>query len=189
MNWIAQGRTNAARSPAGEDSFVRERKTALTAETLQREYLGAVFRYVARHIRQREEAEDVTATVFAAAFESLGRFRGQCSPQAWLFGIARRKVADSLRRSARRREISPSNADNPGSSVESLVQPGAEAERSEEITMLRGIVRRLAADQRDALLMQYVDGLSVAEIAAVMGRSPAAVNSLLQRARAAVYKA
>ena len=51
-----------------------------------------------------------TAEVFAAAFMSLGRFRGQCSPQAWLFGIARRKIADSLRRSVRRREISASEA-------------------------------------------------------------------------------
>jgi DNA-directed RNA polymerase specialized sigma24 family protein len=50
--------------------------------------LKDVHRYVLRWVPQREEAEDITAQVFAAAFASLPRFRGQCSPYLWLLGGA-----------------------------------------------------------------------------------------------------
>jgi DNA-directed RNA polymerase specialized sigma24 family protein len=46
----------------------------------------------------------------------------------------------------------------------------------------------LKEEQREALLLQYVDDLSIAEIAVVMGRSPAAINSLLQRGRASLLR-
>jgi RNA polymerase sigma factor (sigma-70 family) len=66
--------------------------------------------------------------------------------------------------------------------------PEAALERAEEQRVVRELVEQLNEDQREALLLQYVEGLSIAEIAAVMGRSPAAANSLLQRARAALFR-
>ncbi len=53
---------------------------------------------------------------------------------------------------------------------------------------LRRIIASLHAPQREALLLHYADGLTHREAAVVMGRSPAAFNSLLQRARAAVLQ-
>jgi DNA-directed RNA polymerase specialized sigma24 family protein len=53
---------------------------------------------VSRRVPGQEEAEDITAEVFAAAFVGLPRFRGHCPPYLWLLGIARRKIADALRR-------------------------------------------------------------------------------------------
>jgi RNA polymerase sigma-70 factor (ECF subfamily) len=55
--------------------------------------------------------------------------------------------------------------------------------RAEARQVLNDLVTRLSADQREALLLQYWEQLSVAEIAVVMGRPPASVKSLLQRAR------
>jgi len=46
----------------------------------------------------------------------------------------------------------------------------------------------LHPDQREALLLKYVEGLSAAEVAVTMNRSPSAVNSLLQRARATLFQ-
>jgi RNA polymerase sigma factor (sigma-70 family) len=50
------------------------------------------------------------------------------------------------------------------------------------------MMARLNADQQEVLLLKYWERLSLAEIGVVMGRSPAAVNSLLQRARAILYR-
>jgi RNA polymerase sigma-70 factor (ECF subfamily) len=160
---------------------------SLTAEDLQQRYLTGVFRYVSRRLARREDAEDVTAEVFAAAFESLPGRRGDGDPFLWLLGIARRKVTDAIRRQARRRETSATEMALLPETVGGE-DPQSALARAEARQELRRIVDGLRPDQREALLLQHMDGLSVSEIAVVLGRSPAAVNSLLQRARAAVYR-
>src|SRR5216683_2337983 len=123
-----------------------------------------------------------------ATAAGLPRFQGQCAPYLWLLGIARRKIADSLRRRAVRREVLHSElaGDAPGSDPlwETLVTvegPEAALVRAEARRVVRDLVAELSPDQREAVLLQYMERLSVAEIAAVMGRSPAAVTGLLQR--------
>src|SRR5207253_1579137 len=84
----------------------------VTAAGLHERYLEDVFRYVLRRVPRREEAEDITAEVFAAAFAGLPRFRGQCPPYLWLLGIARRQIAIALRRRVARRETLASELDD-----------------------------------------------------------------------------
>src|SRR5436190_23777998 len=69
-----------------------DRDTSVTAAELYERHLEDVFRYVLHRVRRPEEAEDITADVFAAAFTGLSRFRGHCAPRLWLLSIARRKV-------------------------------------------------------------------------------------------------
>src|SRR5437867_3587175 len=76
----------------------------VTAGVLYERYLKDVFHYVQRRVARQEEAEDVTAEVFAAAFAGLSRFRGHCPPYLWLLSIARRKIVDARRRRSVRRE-------------------------------------------------------------------------------------
>jgi RNA polymerase sigma-70 factor (ECF subfamily) len=166
-----------------------------TAADLHGRYLEEVFRYVLQRVPRQEEAEDITAEVFAAAFEGLSRFRGQCSPYLWLLGIARRKIALALRQRAARRETLASELPDESVDGPPAWEPAAGAEgpeatltRAEARGVVRALIAQLSADQREALLLQHVERLSVAEIAVVMGRSPASVNSLLQRARATLYR-
>src|SRR5262245_40650288 len=76
----------------------------VTAAELHERYLEPVFHYVLRRVLLVEEAEDITAEVFAAATAGLPRFRGQCPPHLWLLSIARRQIALARRRQAVRRE-------------------------------------------------------------------------------------
>lgn len=184
MNWLALRRTGG--TCAKDDTERGEQEHAWTADALHQRYLTDVFAYVARRVPDRQEAEDVTAEVFAAAFVVLPRQRGLNGPYPWLLGIARRKIADSHRRQTRRGGQMQALADDLAAPSADL--PEALLALRERQRLIRELLAALPEDQREALLLHYVEGLPQAEVAVVLGRSPAAVNSLLQRARAAVYR-
>src|SRR4051794_38171511 len=77
---------------------------APSAVDLHQRYLAPVLNYVAARIGAGAEAEDVTAEVFGAAFAALHKCprhpptESEDPVRAWLFGIARRKLADVFRR-------------------------------------------------------------------------------------------
>jgi RNA polymerase sigma factor (sigma-70 family) len=158
-------------------------------------HLEDVYRYVVQRVSSLDEAEEITAEVFAAAAAALPRFRGQCPLYLWLLSIARRQIALARRRRAVRRETLTSelaDAQSEAAAIwDALVAiegPEAALMRAEARQVLRELIARLSADQREALLLQQMEELSVAEIAVVMGRSAASVKSLLQRARATLHR-
>lgn len=163
------------------------RSSPLDATQLHERHLDDVFRYVSRRLARREDAEDVCAEVFAAAFEALPKFRGEVEPRLWLLGIARRKVADALRRQIGRREVELSPDFDLADSSRHTCPPRA-ALGVETRQKMRALLLDLKPEQREVLLLKYVEELSVEEIAVVIGRSHGAANSLLQRARAAAFK-
>jgi RNA polymerase sigma-70 factor, ECF subfamily len=165
-----------------------------TMAVLHQRHLKEVFHYVLRRVPRIEEAEEITAEVFAAASAALPRFRGQCPASLWLLSIARRQIALSRRRAARRETLASELARN-AADAEALWESLAAAEGPEQAVMraearrvLAELVSRLNADQREALMLHYLEELSVADIAIVMGRSPVSVKGLLQRARATLYR-
>jgi RNA polymerase sigma-70 factor, ECF subfamily len=172
-----------------------DRGEKITAAELHERYLEDVFRYVLRRVPRLVEAQDITAEVFAAAFVALPRFRGHCPPYLWLLSIARRKIIDARRRRAARPEVLTSElADEAGgtdplwTALAAVEGPEAALMRAEARRVLRDLLAELNADQREALLLHAMERLSVAEAAVVMGRSPASVKSLLQRARATLRR-
>ena len=166
-------------------------KAQLTAADLYDRYLRDVYRYVSRRIPRREDAEDITAGVFEDAFRFLGRLRSVGNPRIWLYGIARRKMVDHFRKASRRRETL--DCETPAGLLESIPAAAQNPElivrQSEGRDTVRKIMNNLNEDYREVLLLQYVEGLTIAEVAQVIGRTPTAANSMLQRARAAAYKA
>ena len=199
------GKQSARTQPGALDPSAHDvgsdRADMLTAAELYERHLEDVFRYILHRVPRHEEAEDITAEVFAAAFAGISRFRGECPPHLWLLSIARRKIIDARRRWSVRQETLASelSADAPAaealweqarSAAGGAVEDGPEAAlmRAEAQRVLGELVAQLNPDQREALMLQYVERLSVAEVAQVMGRSPGSVKGLLERARAALYR-
>ena len=153
---------------------------------LREAHLQTVYGFVRRRLPTRDDAEDTTAETFSAAYTAIAKCPTEESlHRAWLLGIARKKVADLLRKRYRRKETlmeSLPDFPDPALTPETLVL------RTEDATQLRRAVLSLTPDQREALLLKYVDGLSLTEIAQLLGKSEAAVSSLLQRARSAVFE-
>ena len=160
-----------------------------TPTELQERYADAVYGYVALRLGAGVEAEDATAETFMAAFTRVhvcpnreGITQDNDPARAYLIGIARRKVADTLRLRERRQETVL---------CETLFTE-AEQERgllaAEASGQLQKILAALRPDYREALLLKYVEGRSLAEIGLVLGRSSAQVGSLLQQAREAARR-
>ncbi|MGV3616151.1 MAG: RNA polymerase sigma factor [Fimbriimonas sp.] len=143
-------------------------------------FLDDVLRYAFFRLGSREDAEDVVAQVRHAAIKDGSRVAAAEDARVYLIGMARRKVADVLRRRARSLRLR--SLDDP-----SFVPPGG-GEKIDAILQraaIAAVMRRLPDDQREALALKYLVGLSATEIATLTDRTPAAVNSLLQRAREA----
>ena len=135
-----------------------------------------VYAYVVRRVRDRDEAQDITADVFHLALKSLPRFEWRGVPfAAWLFRIASNEIADRSKRIARRRaqerEISFEITNNRGELVAGI----DEAERRGR---LFGLVERLPRDQSRVIVMRFAEQKSIREIATALGRSEGSVKQL-----------
>jgi RNA polymerase sigma-70 factor (TIGR02960 family) len=150
------------------------------------------------------DAEDLLQETLLSAWQSLDRFDGR-SLRAWLYRIATNRCLNFLRDASRR--LRDAKVVDPGSLAAGLVHsdvpwwlepyPDAligdatsspearfEARESIALSFVAGL-QRLPTQQRAALVLRDVLGFSAAEVAEMLGSTPASVNSALQRARAA----
>jgi RNA polymerase sigma-70 factor, ECF subfamily len=156
-------------------------------EALYRKYLAQVYSYAFYELGDHHDAEDATERTFVAALTNLQRFEERARPEdgrgastfrVWLFRIARNVVADRQRARFRR----PEEQLEAASAVASTADPAAEVARREEASAAWQAVARLPGDRRRAVVLRFVDEMSTAEIAGVLGRSEGAVRVLIHRA-------
>jgi RNA polymerase sigma-70 factor (ECF subfamily) len=147
------------------------------------EHVHELYGFVFRLVRgDRPAAADVFQDVWLDAVGHIEQFdpdRGEL--RSWLFGIARRRIALYWRQ-----QTSSGRIIATGHAVESAdgaVLPENVIERVERSAVVRASLLAMPPDRRQALCDKYVEGLSVDQIAAKMGKSPKAVESLLSRAR------
>src|SRR5712671_4126990 len=147
---------------------------------LYERYFELVYAYIARRLRDRNEAEDVTAEVFHKALRSLPRFKWTGAPfAAWLFRISANMIADRAQRVARERTVG-SDDDVPETRMPQPQQ--ADLDQSERRASLFRQIEGLAEDQRRVVIMRFAEEKSIREIAGLLGRSEGAVKQLQFRA-------
>lgn len=148
---------------------------------IYRRALPLVYGYLLSRCASASLAEDLTAETFLTAVAAA---RQQGAPEvtvAWLTGVARHKLADHWRRSARERR-SLATAGQPGTLLEDPWDEWLDTEAA------YAALRCLPPHQRAALTLRYLDGLPVAEVAEHLGRSVHATETLLVRSRAALRR-
>ena len=125
-------------------------------------------------------AEDLTQETYLAFARQLREEREIASAWAWLFGIARHKLVDHYRRQ-RRLEVIGAPWD--ARAVEEQPAPGPDPIAEVSAERVAEAMARLPESQRIVVALRELDGLSVGEVAAELGKSVHAVESLLARAR------
>jgi RNA polymerase sigma-70 factor (ECF subfamily) len=129
-------------------------------------------------------AEDLTQETFLAAAAELAKDRRVTAPTAWIHGIARHKLLDHYRREKRAERSLVAAWDEQQLEAELVVEDSHET-RERAMAALGAV----AASQRAALVLCYLDGYSVAEAARLLGKSTEAVESLLARGRQSFKRA
>jgi RNA polymerase sigma factor (sigma-70 family) len=131
----------------------------------------------------RSDAEDVLQDVFLRAYGALRNDDRPVTLRAWLYRVAHNRCIDHLRRPV------PAAAEIYDLSRPPEHDPPDETERREDLRRLVQDVQRLPEQQRSALLMREMDGLTYAELADALRTSIPAVKSLLVRARMGLVEA
>jgi RNA polymerase sigma-70 factor (ECF subfamily) len=166
-------------------------------DALYRKYLAQVYAYALYELADHHAAEDATERTFLRALAALPRFREQAQPEdgpqastfrVWLFRIARNVVANERRSRRRRPAESLDLVLGAGLAIADATDLEAEAvTRADAADALRAL-RALPDDRRRALTLRFVDEMTTAEIAGVLGRSEGAVRVLIHRALRSVAR-
>jgi RNA polymerase sigma-70 factor (ECF subfamily) len=129
------------------------------------------------------DTEDVTQEVFMIVHRRIADLQGKVKPRSWLFGIARRVVANYLRKSRMVREQA---ADDEG--LVALGDPAAELQVTRERAWLERALNQLDDDKRAVFVLFELEGLAMQEIADMVGCPLHTAYSRLYAARALVQR-
>jgi RNA polymerase sigma-70 factor (ECF subfamily) len=142
-------------------------------------YQPSVYRFLYYRTRSATLAEDLTADTFFRALRSMNNFRWQGRDfGAWLMTIARNLTTDHFKAGRTRLEMTTEDMslhDDVTEGPESAVLAGLTNE------ILLKALSQLPAEQRECLIMRFLQGLSIAETAQSLGRSDGAVKQLQLR--------
>ena len=140
--------------------------------------LGNVYSFILRRCGDRALAEDLTSEVILRAVRETKRARSLVTP-GWLITVARNRLVDHWRSTARERRRLGLAWSNPD--PDEWTDDGTPLEPE----AVNQAMRRLAPDHKAVLSLRYLDDQTVPEVAAALGRSVHATESLLARARSA----
>ncbi|MBI2894092.1 MAG: sigma-70 family RNA polymerase sigma factor [Deltaproteobacteria bacterium] len=134
----------------------------MLAERFQKE----IARFCYHLLRDQHDAADATQETFVAVLEAIEGFRGESSLRTWIFGIARRRCIDRLRKQTRRKTDATDAMDqhaDPGTLQD------ARLERCQNASMLHRLLGELPDIDQSILLMRFDHGLSFQEIGEALG--------------------
>lgn len=137
-----------------------------------------VYAYIARRVRERSAAEELTSHVFHQALLNIGKFKWRGAPFAsWLFRIAANSIADRAQRLGREtpREAALEAEGDCGN-------PETNLEQIEILARLYRLVNKLPWDQRYVIRLRFAEEKSIREIAGKLSRSEGAIKQLQFRA-------
>ncbi|HLI28664.1 MAG TPA: sigma-70 family RNA polymerase sigma factor [Chloroflexota bacterium] len=169
---------------SGLDDLARRvsQRDADAFQALYETYLDTVYRYVYYKVGNGQLAEDLTQQIFLKAWEAIHRYQWRELPfQHWLLRLARNAVIDYYR------STKPSNAnllDPMGESID----PEVELAHGEMVQTLQDAVRQLPEEQREVIVLRFIEQLPHAEVARQLGKSTATVRVIQHRALQALRR-
>ncbi|MBN2497302.1 MAG: RNA polymerase sigma factor [Deltaproteobacteria bacterium] len=130
-------------------------------------YYERVFSYAVRRLMNMQDAQDVTAETFTRALEHFQALRSEPEGRAWLYRTATNLINDMYRRQQRRREdpledLLPFIKADPYTSAEEHMA------QLEAFARLHALIGKLKETYQDVLMLRYMEGWSVDEIAEIL---------------------
>jgi len=181
--------TTALKVPSG---LAADSISYASFDEIMRQHQKRVYRVILLLIKDRDAADTLTQECFLRAYQSLSQFRGECRIETWLIRIAVNLVRDhgKSRRTSFWRRLVGLEAEH--ANVADRSTPGHSPERvllaRSELQAVWSAVDFLSPQQREVFLLRFVEDLSLAEIAEVLGVRVGSVKAQLFRALGSVRK-
>lgn len=144
-------------------------------------YFERVYRHVYYWVGNRTDAEDLVQQVFLQAWRAIGRYRHTASFAAWLFTIAHNAVRQFHRDRKRTEPLDLDVADEPAAGAR-WTDPEATALTGHDRAAVRQAILRLRDEQRQVVIMRFVEELDCADVAAALGKSEGNIRVIQHRA-------
>ena len=162
-----------------------QRGDADAFEQLMTPLENLIWRVCWHYTGQRETASDCAQEAMIRIWRSLGGYRGECAFESWVYRIAANCSMDAMRKQKRDKSESIEPMREAGFDPPDP-EPGTEEKviAEERRRKLRECIARLPEDQREALILTQLEGVSYEEAAARLGTSEGTVKSRVNRAKA-----
>jgi RNA polymerase sigma-70 factor (ECF subfamily) len=181
---------SASELPPSHDALLIERAKSGDVEAfgeLYERYASDIFRFLASQMGSHLDAEDLTEDVFMRAWRYLPRYKDQGYPfSAYLYRIARNAVAEFYRGAKKTLSVSVDNVVLTAEDKDS--NPQQMLSTTQEHQALYEALSELREDNRQVLILRFINGLSPTEAAEAMGKSEGSVRVLQHRALKALRK-
>ena len=182
----SQSQENIPLSENDDAELIEQFQNGNTAvfDTLFTRYQKRTYRLVQRFVPNHEDALDITQDAFIRAYQGLSNFKSQCQFYSWLYRITYNLCIDFLRKKSRSEVMVYESEDSdelPMANFPDLrsVSPAKAAENKELRSQIRKAIRQLPPKQRQIFILRHWDGLSLKDIATVVGRSDGTVKAHL----------
>jgi RNA polymerase sigma-70 factor (ECF subfamily) len=158
-------------------------------DALYARHRGALFRFVARSVKERPVAEELYQEIWMRVIEARVRYTPDARFTTWLYTIAHNRLVDHWRR--RGLSLVSLDAEDPSAEPEAgpASNPQRQAEGREQLARLLAALQALPPAQREAFLLREEAGFTLAQIAAATGCDEEAAKSRLRYAIAKLRKA
>ncbi len=177
-------------SPGLDEKALIERAISGDADAfgeLYSHHLDAIYRYVFFRIGEQQEAEDLTENVFLKAWEALPGYKDYGNPfSSWLYRIAHNIVVDHHRRikpvlGSSEIDLLDSHQDINADTLGLILD-------AEQIDELGKAIILLTQEQQQVIILRFIEGLSHAEISAIIGKNEGTCRMIQHRGLAALQK-
>ena len=153
-------------------------------QKLYEKYYPKIYNYAFLQMGDVHAAEDLTSDVMLKMLESIQKYSFRGLPfGAWVFRIARNRLIDLHRRRKRRGEVDLSETISG-----TLASPESMAERALERGQIQIALKHLTDEQRQVIVLKFIQGFDNRSVGRIMGRSEGAVKSLQHRALASLRR-
>lgn len=152
-------------------------------EAFVRSTATSVWTLIRRSTACDSMAEEAFQETFVAAWRGLDRYRGEASPRAWLYGVARNQAARTWRRRAGEPTFTESIDEHLGLAAGWGSDPEVAASRAEDRRHLEAALKKLSDNDQEILGLCDLRGLAATEAADILGLQPTAARVRLHRAR------
>lgn len=145
-------------------------------------HLDAIYRYIYFRVSDRYIAETLTTQVFTRAWKKINRLdeKKDHSFVAWVYQITRNAIIDHYRKQTSKSETRPDKL--PEILIDKQPQPDEKVVLADELDHLEGALLRLSDEQREVVLLRFVEEWSYEEISRLTGKSPVALRAVISRA-------